>query len=191
MFRVLTPIIFAAFLFVPQVSYACSCFCEYNQKVSEYMENKVVFWGIPKNSEVKQTKGEQSDFNILSNIVVLESYDQKLSKIISIESSPEDGGMCGFQPRLGIPQLITAYPSKKGYSGFSRCTCEIPPKQLFDYLEKGKDTFIPNPQDCQKDNKIKECDVWKNEEESNDLLWGKTLEFFPYNKHTEKLFSDK
>ena len=155
------------------------------------MKNKVVFWGVPKNSEVTLSEGNSSDFNIVSNIIVLEKYNQKISETISIISSPEDGGMCGFQPRVGIPQLITAYPNKKDYWGFSTCTCEIPPKQLFNYLENGQDSFIPNPQKCSEDTKVKECDVWENPEESDDLLWSKTLKFFPYSKHTQKLFADK
>ena len=141
-----------------------------------------------KSSKVTQIENGRSDFNITSDIVVLESYNQKISKIISIKSSPEDGGMCGFQPRVGIPQLITAYPNKEGYWGFSTCTCEIPSKQLFDYLENGKDSFVPNPQNCEKGSKAKECDIWEDAEESHVLLWKKTMEYFPYNKHTKKLF---
>ena len=163
--------------------------CEYNETVSKYMEDKVVFWGIPKSSKVTKAENDSEDFNITSEIVVLENYGQKLTEIVSIESSPEDGGMCGFQPRVGIPQLITAYPSKKGLWGFSTCSCEMPTKQLFDYLENGSDSFIPNPRTCKKDAKSKGCDVWEDMEENEDILWSKTLNYFPYSKHTKTLFS--
>ena len=191
MFRVIYMFLFLSFVFSFQLAHACSCYCGYNETVSEYMQNKVVFWGVPKSSKVELDQSERRAFHLSTSIVVLEDYNQELTKTISIDSDPEDGGMCGFQPKVGIPQLITAYPKKEGYSGFSTCTCEIPPQQLFDYLENRIDVYIPDPSDCEGDIKPKECDVWENMDEYNDISWSKRIKYFPYSKHKEKLFPKK
>jgi hypothetical protein len=68
---------------------------------------------------------------------------------------------------------------------------ELPPKQLFDFLEFGIDSYIPDPSSCENDTTAKKCEVWGNLSEHNSLLQSKKLRYFPFRKHADKLVPTK
>ena len=137
----------AATLFFPINSKACSCLCEYGENVSETLKNYDVFWGIPISADWKN----QSSFSssVTTKVSVLEDFNQGLGDTVSVHSAPQDGASCGLQLNLGDVQLITAYKHDDGTRSVGICNCIPPTLPLFEYLETGKDTYIPNPANCQ------------------------------------------
>ena len=151
--------IFATIL-SPLTAEACSCFCNYDHKVSEYLKTHKVFWGVPKKSQLT------SDYTVISEVEVLEGYKRIISgETIKIESQPEDGASCGIQLYTGVPQFIIAKKAGKRNIS-STCNCEPPSAYLIEYLKNDKDTYLPSLNDCWgNDDEIKsnlECKAWRD-----------------------------
>ena len=141
---------------------ACSCYCTYTHKVSDYLEDHDVFWGLPTQSRLT------SNGSVITDVDVLEDYDRLPNeKTLQITSSPEDGTSCGRQLRVGVPQLIVSWRNKDRRS-VGTCSCEPPKVHLFNYLKSGTDVYLPSLDRCWDDDAPdnikpnKRCDVWRS-----------------------------
>lgn len=146
-------------LSVPTIAEACSCYCDFDHKVSEYLQTHKAFWGVPKQSQLT------SDYNVISKVEVLEGYEQLNSgKLITIESQPEDGASCGTQLYTGVPQFIVA-STINNKNIVSTCNCEPPSAYLIEYLKEGKDQYLPNLRNCWNDDSevkpTEKCEIWR------------------------------
>jgi len=117
---------------------------------------------------------------------ILEGYEQLQQTNIEVRSSVVDGGSCGINLTLGLPQFIKAYEYDIGNYAISSCTPDIPYDALQLYLETGQDSFIPESGTCfswpsdstfsytpifNKD--LKECEVWKDADHINGYIGAK------------------
>lgn len=151
---------------------ACSCSPWSGGLVSEFVGDYKSFWGVPVQSEVKAFSTDRPRLVVSYKVEVLEDFNRISQSKIEITSSIADGGSCGVQLTMGVPQFLSAYEYEKGEMSISSCTPYIPYKALKDYLETGNDVNIPSESICF-DNKAEiklenpDCIVWKDEAFSN------------------------
>ncbi len=152
---------------------ACSCICSFEHTVSDYTDDHLVFWGIPIQSQLF------SEGIVGNEVRILEGYGElSPGDLVTINSYPEDGGSCGYQLNVGVPQLIIATPHNDD-AFTSTCRCSPPLAYIFEYLNGGEDTYLPNLNNCWNDNtreinSTAECEVWRDapfdtEAESQEL----------------------
>lgn len=163
---------FLSTIFFASSASACSCFCNDGHTVSEFMQDHKVFWGVPVASHWKNEQSQNDRphrTHVITHVTVIEGYDRiKSNSSLTVQSRPDDGGSCGKQLNLGVLQLIITTGEK---NRVSTCQCAPPLPLIVDYLNNNNDTFIPNPEVCEKPNqppKTKEiCETvsnaWKSE----------------------------
>ena len=163
-------------------SWACSC-GEWSGFVSEFTKDYISIWAVPINAKVNIEDEGRFGRSVTYRLHVLEGFERVIKTEIEVKSNVEDSGNCGVQLRVGLPQLINAYKSRKGEYGVSTCTPNPPYSALKLYLETGQDTFIPNQPDCydwtgdDENNQAtfnedrEDCAVWKDGEE-NSFYYG-------------------
>ena len=177
-------------LIIAPAAMACSCYCEYDKMVSEIIDDATLFYGIPTKSELQKSGDDWLRININTEVFVLNDFGKNLGQTVSIVSVPEDGGLCSYQPKVGIPQLITTTKSKvNGIIGFSSCECKPPGAALLQYLKTGKDRFIPDPSKCENTPTLEGCELWDPFSQDDDLH-EEQMKYFPFSKHAETLFPE-
>lgn len=162
--------IFLTALFLTLVSgpgWACSCGSWEGGLVSEFVGDYKSFWGVPVESKLKPRSSNRPGLIVSYKIEVLEDYNRILQKEIEVTSSIADGGSCGVQLTIGVPQFLSAYEYEDGKLGLSSCTPYLPYKAIKNYLEKGEDVFIPNESVCfdkkgNVDVENPDCVVWED-----------------------------
>jgi len=176
MFRLIPMFIFFAFALSSQVAHACSCFCEYGHKVSDYMKSHEVFWGLPISSRF-----DRKNETVVTEIEVLESFGRIKKKTVQVFSAPDDGATCGITVPLAVPKLINAYGVSTGSLNMNSCICEIPATPLLKYLNTGEDTYIPKIDKCfDKDMNPKKsdyCKIWNSSTDDVMLVWKTKLDY--------------
>jgi len=154
-------------------TYACSC-APWSGHVSDFTESYVSVWAVPtEGSVVSERVGRPSD-GVNYTVEVLEGFNRIIQSKINLQSSVADGGSCGVQLTLGLPQFISAYKYNSGRYRISTCTPDLPYAAVKLYLETGQDTFIPEWGTCYswaEDSTVytppifneerEECSVWK------------------------------
>jgi len=156
---------------------ACSCGCNFEFTISEYLQSHKVFWGVPTESQLERYErqlGQTDSYRVISQVTVLEGYGRLQSgTTVEVVSAPDDGASCGTQLYTGVPQLIIANTAgDRNYVG--TCTCTPPIAHLLDHLKDGKDIYIPDLNDCWGENdKIKsgkKCEVWRDAPDEHQLM---------------------
>lgn len=152
-------------LLTASTAFACSCGCNFDFHVSDYVKGTKIFWGVPLESRYETSKIDGRRYGAVSTRVqVLEGYGRILKDTqITLQSSPDDGASCGIQLYTGVPQFIVAGSN----NGVGSCNCAPPEAYLLDYLVKGKDRYLPDLNDCwdedNDDRRFKpteKCKVW-------------------------------
>lgn len=160
-------LIYSIFLSILSISTAnaCSCLCTHDEYVSDYVQDRKVFWGIPLESNVEkrqhpyiEERGEL-DYRV-TKIEILEGYGrhQNGSIILSVEHVRSS---CANEFEYGKPTLMSAWGP---YNKVGGCGCEPPYKALFSYLKTGQNTFLPDPYQCQREveehQRPASCEIW-------------------------------
>ena len=147
-------------------AWACSCAPWEGGLVSEFVGDYTSFWGVPIQSELKPRGTDRPGLVVSYQIEVLESYDRITAPTTEIISSIEDGGSCGIQLTMGVPQFLSAYKGQNGTFSVGSCTPELPYRAIKDYLENGVDAVVPPLHDClDEQNNVKfdntDCKIWE------------------------------
>lgn len=134
--------------------------------MSEFVSKYTSFWGVPVQSKVKARSTDRPGLIVSYEIEVLEGYDRILNQVTEVKSSIDDGGSCGIQLTMGVPQFLSAYKGRYDELSISSCTPNIPYNAIKNYLEKGVDANVPADYECfDEQNKIKlentDCTVWE------------------------------
>ena len=128
------------------------------------MENHKAFWGLPRQSSLT------SENFVTSEVEVVDGYGRlQVGETITTISRPDDGASCGIQLNTGAPQFIVS-STAIDKNIVSSCNCEPPTAYLLKYLREGKDTYLPNLDECWKDGEIKsgkKCKVWRDAPDDN------------------------
>ncbi|NNC38097.1 MAG: hypothetical protein HKO02_11615 [Hyphomonadaceae bacterium] len=139
------------------------------------MQTAKIFWAIPIESKWEGYKSDgEREYSgpVVTKVEVIDGYGRLHSHSeLTVRSAPEDGASCGVQLQLGTPQLLTTAGQN---NVISTCNCSPPIRALLDYLNNGKDVFIPKLDDCWiSEGDIRStdrCKVWKNWQDENSLL---------------------
>ena len=149
---------------VSSPAWACSC-GHWEGYVSEFTENYVSFWGVSTSAKLSE---EETLFgtNVIYKFEILEDYNRIPTRTIEISAPVPDGGNCGVSLYLGQVSLMSAYKQNNGQLTTSFCMPNLPYTPLKDYLETGKDAFVPVKYKCFNDEQEfkkddPECEVWK------------------------------
>lgn len=140
---------------------ACSCICTFEHTVSEFLEDHIVFLGKPIQSVLT------SENLVTTDVEVLEGFGKYDStKTVQIKSRPENGGNCGVQLNIGVEQIIVARVFENN-NYVSSCKCAPPYAYLLRFLKTNEDTFLPNLNDCWKEDRddiksTNKCKVWRD-----------------------------
>ena len=162
-----------SFVFITRAqAWACSC-PPWEGHISEFTKNYVSVWAVPTNAAINKEDLEKPIGGVTYTLDILEGYDRVTQPNINVRSSVVDGGSCGIELTLGIPQFISAYDYGDEFYAVSSCTPLIPYDAVIDYLENGEDSFIPAWSDCHSwredkfghtatfNKELKDCAVWK------------------------------
>ena len=164
MWRLIT-YLFTVSAFAVGSANACSCYCEYGEYVSDYVQDRKVFWGIPLESKVEtrqhpRIKERRERDYLVTKIQIVEGYGRHQNGAILMSAEPYQSS-CADEFDYGKPALMTAWGP---YNKVGGCGCEPPYKSLFSYLKTGQNTFLPDPEQCRSDGdkhqKPAACDVW-------------------------------
>ncbi len=154
-------------------AWACSC-GEWSGFVSDFTEDYISVWAVPLEAKVNVTDKGRFRSGVTYKLHVLDGFERVIKPEIEVKSNVEDGGSCGVQLRIGLPQLINAFKAQDGEYGVSTCTPHPPYNALKLYLETGQDTYIPTLTDCYdwtgdgENNQpifkedLEECEIWKD-----------------------------
>ena len=179
-----TIILVILFTLLGAPAWACSCAPSESGYVSEIIEGYEVFWGVPVSAKIVSEKDGRLSYNVKYQIEVLENYNRFVDKEVSVISSIEDGGSCGVQLTIGMPQVMTAWEYKTGEYGVSSCAPSPPYKAVKLFLEENIDTFIPSWSNCHtwKDSggierpvirpERKDCQIWEDTDISSRYYYG-------------------
>lgn len=172
------------FTLIAAPAWACSCGSAESGYVSEIIEGYQVFWGVPTAANITKKTGGRPGHNVKYKIDVLENYNRFVEKQVDVTSSIEDGGSCGVQLTIGVPQIMTAWEYKPKQYNISSCAPSPPYEALKLYLEDNIDTFIPDWSECHTWKTIKgikrpvlnaereDCQVWEDEGVSDRYYYG-------------------
>ena len=153
-------------------AWACDC-APWSGYVSEFAKSYVSVWAVPTEAKVNIEHVGKPSGGVTYNLEVLEGFDRIIQSKISVYSNVADGGSCGVQLTLGVPQFINVYKYDIEKYGISDCTPTLPYNALKNYLETGKDSFIPEWLTCHSwsenssnytpifNKSLDECAVWK------------------------------
>lgn len=135
-------------MLIPSSAWACSCVPWEGGYVSEFVQNYTSIWGVPIHAKLsikeKGSWGEQVAYEIL----VLDDFNRGLGETMTIMSSPADGGSCGIQLKLGVPQFLSAHKYDVSRHAVGSCTPDLPYESLITFLKTGENAFIPARSDC-------------------------------------------
>ena len=159
---------------------ACSC-GPWSGYVSEFTESYVSVWAVPTKATVNIQHVGKPSGGVTYNLDILEGFERIIKSEISVDSNVADGGSCGVQLTLGLPQFISAYKYDIDNYGISSCTPNLPYDALKLYLETGEDTYIPEWSECYSwpengsnfspvlNKNLEECTVWKEADHINSF----------------------
>ena len=155
-------------LLTASTAFACSCGCNFDYYVSEYVKGAKIFEGLPLASRYETTTTADGwiDKTVTTRVRVIDGYGRIPEDTeLTLFSSPDDGASCGKQLYTGVQQFIIAGSN----NGVGLCDCAPPRPYLLDYLNDGVDRFIPDIQKCfDHDNDArrfktsKKCKVWSD-----------------------------
>ncbi len=153
-------------------AWACSC-APWEGYVSDFSKNHVSVWAVPTNGTVNVEKAGHPIGSVTYTLEILEGYDRVTQTNIIAHSSIVNGGSCGIELTLGMPQFISVYDYGDEFYGLSSCTPKPPYDAVNRYLKTGQDSFIPNWSKCHSwpeneyntprfNIEIEDCAVWKD-----------------------------
>lgn len=170
-YRTLLPLLFT--LGLSNQAFACSC-APWSGHISEFTEDHISVWAVPTKATVNTENIGTPFGGVTYKLEILESFDRILQTDIDVFSNVADGGSCGIQPILGLPQFFNVSRYDTNRYGLSSCTPRPPYGALKRYLETGEDSFIPEWSKCHtwpKDaaghspifnTELEACAVWKD-----------------------------
>ena len=147
-------------------AWACSCAPWQGGLVSEFVGTYASFWGVPIQSELKPLSTDRPDLIVSYKVEILEGFGRITKTNVEVRSSIEDGGSCGIQLTMGIPQFLSAYEGKNDQFWIGSCTPHLPYKAIKEYLESDIDAHVPDTNECF-DEELKlitensDCAVWE------------------------------
>lgn len=128
------------FLFSSQAS-ACS-FSSPSGTISEWVNNKTVFWGRAINTEWERPTGSEFAPNVITTFEVLEPVKGELKKTIKVRHVASQPA-CGLTYDLGRIQLyVVSETDTKSYTSWLGYRMNMNPLFLWSYLSDGKDMPI-------------------------------------------------
>ena len=167
--------LFALFFALGLSSQALACSCSpWSGYVSEFTEDYISVWAVPTKADVNIDNLGKPSGGITYKLHILEGFDRIIQTDINVDSNVANGGSCGVQPTLGVPQFISAHKYTAGEYNLSTCTPSMPYNAVKLYLRTGEDTYIPEwgkcfswPEDATDytpptfNEEREECSVWK------------------------------
>ena len=160
MLKALT-LLFCAVIIIQGKASACSCSCDFEGTISEFMEEHSLVYGIPVVSQLT------SENLVKTRLKIVEGYGQYMSaESVDVFSTPAGGGSCGAELNVGIKRFILA--SNEGERLYtSACNCSPPFAYMLDYLQTGNDTYLPDSRECfspesSEENPSEECQIWND-----------------------------
>ena len=165
-----------ALLFTAAPAWACSCLATYGKTVSEIVGDDVIIIGIATDATVVDNESGAS--TVRSRVRVLDPLGQSLPDELTVSSPEWDGANCGDPPPLGTVKLIHAYRAEfdGGKLWTGSCMGTPPSGALLDYLEQGRDRYIPSFDECESRHRLsrrerRNCRVlWRDDNRLDDRI---------------------
>jgi len=176
--------LFAFSLILSSTAQACSCMCSYDQYVSDFVQDRHIFWGIVLDNTIEQRPNKydpswpDEDW-VVTRFQIAEGYG-RLQKGTIFTSAARARSSCRAKFEPGAADLFMA-SVKNNHVG--RCNCEPPYHHLFAYLRDGKNVYLPNPDQCNEEDaeamQPPQCAVWHNMSDEYQIYLQERSSVFP------------
>jgi len=121
---------------------ALACSCEQSEvKVSEYLDNKFVFYGYAGEASWDGDKAKTT-FTKVTFLTANSASDITLSH-------RHNSASCGITFQMGIPYFLVVQKDVEGNLWTDQClNTHVHPSVIINYLVHGVDAFVPSRNDC-------------------------------------------
>lgn len=160
---------------------ACSC-APWSGYVSEFSENYISVWAVPTKANVNIGKIGTPAGGVTYKLEVLEGFGRVNQTSINVSSNVADGGSCGLDLTMGLPQFISAIEYDTENYALSMCTPLVPYDALKHYLQTGEDSFIPE---------WLECHSWPKDQSDETPIFNKQLKMCAVWKDSDHILNEK